>query len=322
MPDRFLVTGASGCLGAWTIARLLAADEEVVAFDLADDRRRLSLVVDPEVAAGVFWVTGDIRDTSFLAEVVRTNRTTHIIHLAALQVPFCKADPPVGAEVNVTGTINVLEAARQSDGVVRGLVYASSVAVFGPADQYPNGVARDSDRLAPTSLYGVYKQANEASAKVYFDDWGVSSIGLRPSVIYGPGRDQGMTSSPTVAMLKAAAGLSADIAYTGTSTYHHADDVAASFIACARAEVSGSLVHNVGGAEASIAEIASMIESVASGVTITYGGEPLALVEGLDGTPLRSLLGDQIAFRPLQDGITETIDHFRRLISGGRIAAP
>ena len=60
--------------------------------------------------------------------------------------------------------------------------------------------------LLPRTLYGVYKQANESTAKVYYQDHDLSSIGLRPYVIYGPGRDQGMTSTPTKALLAVARG--------------------------------------------------------------------------------------------------------------------
>ncbi len=322
MTDRFLVTGAAGCLGAWTIARLVREGADIVAFDRTDDRRRLNLVLDPAAAAEVPWVVGDLRDADAVGNLVSSREVTHIIHLAALQVPFCKVDPIMGAQVNVTGTVNVFEAARRSEGVVRSIAYASSVAVFGPAPLYDGGRARDGDPLAPTSLYGVYKQANEASARVYFDDWGVSSIGLRPCVIYGAGRDQGMTSAPTVAMLQAAAGKSSHIGFTGMSTYHHADDVAAVMIASVRAELAGSLVYNVGGTDGSVAEIAAAIEDIVPGVKVTHDGAPLALVAGLDGSQLHALLGEHIAFRPLRLGIENSIHGFRQLIERGLLCAP
>jgi nucleoside-diphosphate-sugar epimerase len=69
---------------------------------------------------------------------------------------------------------------------VPALVYASSIAALGDADH-------------PSTLYGIFKWANEGTAERYFEDYGVSSIGLRPHTVYGPGRDQGLTSAPTVA---------------------------------------------------------------------------------------------------------------------------
>jgi nucleoside-diphosphate-sugar epimerase len=319
MADRFLVTGAAGCLGAWTIDRLLRDGAEPVAFDLSNDRRRLALVAGARVADDVRWVTGDIRDFTAVTAVIDEHSITHVLHLAALQVPFCRADPVAGAQVNVTGTVNILEAARRSDGRVRGLVYASSVAVFGAADRYRGGIAHDDDALAPASLYGVYKQANESTARVYFDDWGLSSIGVRPSVIYGVGRDQGMTSSPTVAMLRAAAGESTHIGYAGSSTYHHADDVAAVLIACATAGLTGARVHNVGGTDATVEAIAAVIERYAPGTRVSYDGSPLALPAGIDGSPLEAILGPSVSFRGIEEGIAGTIDDFRRLLRDGLI---
>ena len=178
-----------------------------------------------------------------------------------LQVPFCAADPVNGSLVNVTGTLNVLEAKRRSDGQVRGITYASSIGVFGEADMYEGGVAYDDSPAAPTTLYGAYKQANEWTARIYADDWGVGSVGLRPSVIYGLGRDQGLTSGATKVMLAAAAGRSGHIGYGGTVTYQHAQDMAAIFIAAARLDSETALVHNVGGPVADIAEIAAMIDA-------------------------------------------------------------
>ena len=320
MTERFLVTGAAGCLGAWTLARLIEDGSEVLAFDLSDDRRRLRLVVDDPIAQDVPWVTGDIRDLDQVVGIVESHDITHVVHLAALQVPFCKADPAMGSQVNVTGTVNVLESARRAAGQIRGLVYASSVAVFGTADMYEGGIAFDDDPLAPATLYGVYKQANEATARVYFDDWGVSSIGLRPCVVYGPGRDQGLTSSPTVAMLRAAAGLSTHVAFGGSSTYHHAGDVAAAMIAVARMGREGAFVHNIGGTDATLDELAAAIATVEPQVEVTHDDTPLALVSGLDGSGLSGLLGDEVGFRPLSIGVADTIHRFRQLIELGLIS--
>src|SRR4030095_2725653 len=78
------------------------------------------------------------------------------------------------------------------------VVYASSVAAYDAGGTTMSG--------RPGTIYGVYKRANEASAAVYWQDEGRSSIGLRPHTVYGVGRDQGLTSAPTAAMLAADAG--------------------------------------------------------------------------------------------------------------------
>jgi len=204
--ERFLVTGAMGFLGAWTVRALLDEGTSVVAFDVSTDRRRLRLLASDEELHAVHFVEGDIADTAAVIELVRDNEITHVVHLAALQVPFCKVDPVRGAQVNVVGTVNIFESALAAGDQVRGLVYASSVAVFGPPELYPGGRAMDDSPPVPGTLYGVYKQANEGTARIYAQDHGVPSVGLRPGTVYGVGRDQGLTSAPTFAMLAAAAG--------------------------------------------------------------------------------------------------------------------
>ncbi len=317
--QRFLVTGAAGCIGAWTLARLAKEEVETFAMDLTVDNRRLSLVLGGDEAVDMHRIIGDIRDLEVVETTIRHHQITHVVHLAALQVPFCKADPVAGSQVNVTGTINVLEAVRRSDGGVRGLSYASSIAVFGGPDLYPNGRVADDSPLRPATLYGAYKQCNEETARVYAADWMVGSVGLRPAVVYGVGRDQGLTSDPTKAMVAAAAGESAHIAFGGSSTFHHADDVAAAFIAAARLEAADASVHNVGGIDTPIAEVARLIESKVPGVSITHDSGALPIPATVDGAPLDSLLHGSVSHRPLDVGIAETIESFQRLLSAGLI---
>ena len=138
-------------------------------------------------AESVIWELGDITDFERLTEVAETHNIEAIIHLAALQVPFCKADPISSTRINVMGSIHMLELARQR-GITR-ISYASSVAA--PA-------MGDNDWLA--TLYGAHKICGEQMAAVYWQDWGVPSIGIRPAIIYGPGRDQGMSAAPTIAL--------------------------------------------------------------------------------------------------------------------------
>ena len=183
---------------------------------------------------------GDVTDLDHLEQTIRENGITHVIHLAAMLVPLVKADPTRGAAVNVVGTTNVFEAAKRQG--VRGIAYASSAAVYGPASG-----PRVEDAGEPTTLYGVFKLANEGTAKVYFEDDGVGSVGLRPYVVYGPGRDQGLTADPTLAMEAAARGEGYEMRWGGRCQLQYAADAARIFIAAARAEHGGAAVFNLGG---------------------------------------------------------------------------
>ena len=103
------------------------------------------------------------------------------------------------------------------------MTYASSAAVYNPSDPSP---APEVGGTRPATLYGVSKLADEGIARVYGEESGVPSIGLRPYVVYGPGRDQGMTSGPTMAMLAAVRGEPFHIGFSGDAIYDFVPDVA------------------------------------------------------------------------------------------------
>ena len=198
---RVLLTGGYGCIGGWIVRNLLQRGDQVWIYDLKEDPRRLRLHPAARSRCGqVRFVQGDVTDLPALQRAVAEHGITHVVHLAGLQVPTCRADPMLGAKVNVLGTLAVFEAVRQSGGQVQRLVYASSAAVFGPPQDYPTGPLADDVKLTPTTHYGYFKCCNEGNARVYYQDHGLSSIGLRPWTVYGVGRDFGMTSEPTKAI--------------------------------------------------------------------------------------------------------------------------
>ena len=318
--SRFLVTGAMGCIGAWTLYHLVQAGKAAVVLDVSTTPTRPRLLMDDDQVAQVQFIQGDITDLAQVERVVAEQGITHIIHLAALQVPFCRADPPLGARVNVVGTVNIFEAARRSGGAVRSVVYASSVAVFGAPDDYPEGPVADNAALLPTTLYGVYKQANEGTARVYWRDWQVSSIGLRPATVYGVARDQGMTSSPTKAMLAAALGKPYRVAFGGYVGMQWASDVAQAFIQSAEAEWPNAGVFNLGGAPVSVEEIVRLIETVAPDARglLTAADNQLPFPYDFEDAGLQAAIGPVPRTR-LEEGIAATIARFRELAQTGLV---
>src|SRR5205809_693208 len=196
---RILVTGAQGCIGAWTVKALLDRGLDVLSYDLDPELRRLSLIAPSEQMARVAVRAGRIEDTARVKALVKDEQITHIVHLAAQLMPFCQAHPVEGAMVNIIGTLNVFEAARDAGRPVR-VVYASSSAVWGPEEAYGSGKLTESDPLKPSTHYGVFKQANEGNARAFYLANGISSVGLRPWTVYGVGRDRGLTADPTLAM--------------------------------------------------------------------------------------------------------------------------
>jgi nucleoside-diphosphate-sugar epimerase len=303
-----LVTGAGGCIGSWALALLANAGVPAVAFDLSDDRRRPRLLLTEEQLAGIPWVTGDIADTAAVADVVARHDIRAIIHLAALQVPFCKADPVAGAKANVVGTVNVFEAARHH-GVAR-LAYASSIA----AHSFLPG--------APwlATLYGAYKLCDEMIARTYAEDWAVPSVGIRPGVVYGVGRDQGMTSKTTVAILAAAAGRPFTVPFSGEVSALHAGEIASAFIKAVSKERAGAPVFDLNGRATSVAEWLDLVRAVAPGARLAISGDPLPFPADLSDEPVRQYLGDYGPV-PLKEGIEATYAAFKRLLASGALSA-
>jgi nucleoside-diphosphate-sugar epimerase len=299
--ERWLITGALGCIGAWCSRQLVREGHAVVGFDLSDDRHRAALIMDDDELSAIDYVRGDITDMDAIEQVLAQHRISHVIHLAAMLVPLAAADPPRGALVNVVGTVNVFEAVKRRG--LRGLAYASSAAVY----DRPDGlrVAEDADGH-PINHYGVHKQANEGAARVYWRDDRVASVGLRPHIVYGPGRDHGMTAGPTLAMVAAVRGERYEIPFGGRAQFQYAADAARLFIDAARSPGEGADVRNLGGPSEHVADVIAAIEAAvpeAAG-TITFADDVLLpLPEDMEARrPVTT---------PLQVGVRETIELLR-----------
>lgn len=312
MRERFLVTGVLGCLGAWTARLLVEEGAEVVGLDLGSDPRRLRELMSGDRLARVTLVQGDVTDREALGRVLDEHGITNVIHLAALQIPFCRADPALGALVNVVGTVNAFEAVKsRRDRIAGPLVYASSAALYGEADRETATVDEDADGH-PSNHYGVYKQANEGNARIYWQDEGVASIGLRPFNVYGPARDQGVTADPTHAMRAAAHGEPFHIAYGGRVLFNYTADVARMLIASSRSGYEGAAVFNTPGTAAHMRDLVAAIEAAAPGSAgaITFEETPLPLPERLATGGLARAVGP-VEVTPLEAGVAATVEHFR-----------
>jgi nucleoside-diphosphate-sugar epimerase len=294
--ERWLVTGALGCLGAWTVVTLARQGASVVALDLGADDRRLRLIAAPDEVAAVTFVRADITDPKTMRDALAAHEVTHVVHLAALQVPFCKADPALGAQVNVTGTVNVFEAAK-GHGLATPIAYASSAAVYD-----------ERGRVAPRTLYGVYKLADEGVAKVYWQDDGVASVGLRPFSVYGPGRDQGLTAGPTLAIAAAVRGEPYRIGFGGRTQLHYAPDVARAFVQAARSSPVGAERFSLGGPATAIEDFVAAVERELPDAQISFDDAPLPFPDELPRPWFDSPL------TPLEQGIHETAELLRGVV--------
>ncbi len=314
--ERFLVTGSLGCIGVWVLRELLAAGAFVVGSDLATHSPRLGLVLEDEHDARLVRAVIDVTDMAQIERALDEHAITRIIHLAALQVPFCRADPPLGAAVNVVGMVNVLEAARRRQDRIPHVVYASSIAALDSADGQPGKSAPE----LPGTVYGVYKRVDEQLAVRYWLDYGLPSIGLRPHTVFGPARDQGLTSAPTMAMLAAAAGRVYTIPYGGSAQFQYVPDVADAFVAAVLADVHDASVYNLRGASRSIREVVETIVRAAPEADglISYEGAPLSFPATAHSDGLDGAIGE-LQETPFATAVQETIVRFRSALADRRL---
>jgi nucleoside-diphosphate-sugar epimerase len=226
----------------------------------------------------------------------------------------------LGARVNVLGTLAVFEAARQLESI-RQIVYASSAAVIGPEELYQGQTVTDASPLAPATHYGVFKQANEGNARVYFNDHGVSSIGLRPWTVYGLGRDQGLTSDATRSIKAALLGRPYTLRYSGRNALQFARDVAAAFVLCALDARQGSRTFNLRGDVIEMSDFIRTLEDLMpqSKGLIQLSGGPIPVACDLDDAELRRFL-PALPRTPLAQGIDQTLADFRRLQRSGSLS--
>jgi nucleoside-diphosphate-sugar epimerase len=315
--ERFLITGGQGFFGAWIARRLLQEGAEFTLLDVRPDDGILAQVLEPDGVQRLRRTYGDIAEPGVVERAIGESGATHVIHLAALQVPACRADPALGARVNVLGAIHVFEAARRKRDQVRGVVYASSSAVAGPAEEYDGAIA-DEAAHRPRTLYGVFKAANEGSALVYWLDHGVPSVGLRPLSVYGVGREVGITSGPTKAVRAAVLGEPYVVPFTGKTSFNYVEDVAAVFIGCARTLREGALALNTPGEAATVGDFLRAVETVVpeGRGKLRAEGPPLPVAWDFAETGLRGLLG-QVPHTPILEGVRRTAERFRALKARG-----
>ena len=186
-PQKWLVTGAAGFIGSHLIEKLLNLDQRVVGFDNFSTGKKDNLEFVKKAVGdksnNFEFIEGDIRN---LEECTRAcSGVDSILHQAALgSVPRSIEDPLTTHNVNVTGFINMLLAARDSN--IKRVVYASSSSVYGDSQELPKVEDRIGKQLSP---YAVSKYSNETYAHAFSLAYGLELIGLRYFNVFGPRQD-------------------------------------------------------------------------------------------------------------------------------------
>lgn len=302
-----LVTGGGGFIGAWIIRELLAREQKVLALDLRPATKRWERVLGAGAKEVVFTET-PLTDRDAIRALLETHGVSHIIHLAALLTPDCQQDPLRGCQVNVLGSTAVFDAARLA-GSVQAIALASSFAVYGDAS------AATSE---PPMFYGAFKQAVDLIAGQYWTHFGLRSLAIRPHVVYGPERENGLTAGPSLACRAAVQGESYQIGYTGAAGYDYVEDVARAFVRGVLECPAGATVADLPSEPATTHEIVRQIERClpAAAGRITVAGPAIPANVPSAFRDIRRVLP---GWKPttLANGITQTIAYYRQLEGKG-----
>lgn len=194
-----MITGGAGFLGTYVTRMLAERGDRVVIFDAAGSAPELAVLTAP-FEQNIVRVRGQILDLSSLLRCVQQHSVERIFHAAALyDPPYSLEDPAITFQVNVNGTINVLEAARFLG--VKRVVHSSSIAVYAPRQYEP--INETHPILLPSAgnplgPYGASKAAAEIVGLTYYSTNGVDFVALRNSAIYGYGMRYPMYIKPMI----------------------------------------------------------------------------------------------------------------------------
>ncbi len=186
---RVLFVGGGSFIGAYAIRRLLADGHGVVAYDTNIVANAIHRILEPSELEQVRFVRGDVLDALQLLATAREQEVESIVHLAAALIPDCDNQPALATRINCDGLNHSFEVARILG--LRRVVWASSMAVYGPPAAYAEECPDEDAAHFPPTVYGACKSYNEHLGRHYFAQFGVDTVGLRFTVVYGPGRLRG-----------------------------------------------------------------------------------------------------------------------------------
>lgn len=286
---RVMITGGYGCIGSETAKWLLKnSAAEVVLCSRHVDQDRTQRVFEGYDLSRLIGCPADVRNQDQLEQLLRQYQVTHVIHLAALQTPDCNAYRDLGLQINLAGTQNLIEAIKNCHLPLKRFVFASSIAVYGPRAAYPPGKVPMLAEPQPVNVYGAWKLAGEYVSRYFQQDTGIATVCLRPGVLFGPGRDAGLTSSPTTAMKCVALGLPFQIPFRTLQDYLYAPDVGAAFAHAAIEPFDGFCTLTLPSHSVDTTEMVELIRSAAVDLKlveqfdISIGNDDVPFVSNLE----------------------------------------
>ena len=290
-----LIFGGCGFLGSWITKALLKKNLKITIFDLRIKTDLLKNLIGNDLNK-INFIEGDISDYEQVLKA--TEDMNYILNLAGLMTPDCSSNPSLGAEVNVKGSINVFEAIKKNN--IKFLIYTSSGGVYGNEDKY---------NPFPETHYGAFKLAVEGMARAYFNESLISSVGLRPFVIYGPGREIGGTAGVTLACKAAKQNFEYTVGFSGKVGFVYVEDVTNLVERLIDKAPVGAITMNINGITTSVENFVSIIKKNIPDANVKFSGKPLIVVEEiLGGEPSKTF--KDFKYTSLDNGINKTINFY------------
>ena len=336
--SKIFITGGTGCIGASAIHKLLAHHESdiesIIIVSRTGDQKLLKIwlgdSIDQLVQSGKLqFVSVDIGDSAALEKSLQEHQPNRIVHLGALQSPDCDSTPAKGIEINVAGTLNLFAAVEKLETKVERFVFASSAAVYGKRSMYPGDIIGEDETLAPPNYYGVWKVAGEHLAALFHERSGIPTVSLRLNTTFGPGRDRGKTSAPTVALKSIAQGskngspVAFRMPYQGRENYHYVEDVGAHFAGVCMMPFDGCEAFNIKGKTIPVADFLETAKSVANEIGmnqvdlgIESDAAPNLFICDLDDQKVDAAFPG-LPKTPIEDGIRKSLVTFRQHANDG-----
>ncbi|MDR7419493.1 MAG: NAD(P)-dependent oxidoreductase [Armatimonadota bacterium] len=304
-----LVTGGTGFVGAYLARRLVRAGRRVIALDPSPSNV-LQVILTPDELSSVTVVTGEAHSLRDLGEAIRAYQVDRIVHLASLLHPASDQHPARAVEVNVQGQVAVLEAARLWD--IKKVVWASSVVVFGDRSSHARLPLPNDAAHHPVSVYGATKSLNEFLAQHYRKHWQVDALGLRFTLVYGPGRVRGASTFVNEMMINPALGRPARVPFgDDVVDWQYVEDVARLIERCLDVARTRTATFNTRFDLRSIREAGQYVQRLLPEARIEYVPGTFGIAWELDDSALQDEIGFQPEY-PMERGILETINDVRR----------